>query len=235
MVGHRTAVCCGYRLCGGTVVERSASRSRSAIAAVRSALVGSVRRPVVAILVLAGLGDILSGDPVVHGSALVLVGAAIALDGRRHRTADLAAVPVDRGSSPAALGTVEPVVPLRPALVLGGGALALLVGAFARYSWPATIAVAIPAVAGVAIAWRTPAGRTDPGPVDPLGARAWAGVFVALGLYELTNLLLQPTLTHGSRTHPTVSVLLDPSLASHPGRTAFLAVWLAAGWFLVER
>src|ERR671936_1563885 len=97
MVGHRTAVCCGYRLCGGTVVERSASRSRSALAAVRSALVGSVRRPVVAILVLAGLGDILSGDPVVHGSALVLVGAAIALDGRRHRTADLAAVPVDRG------------------------------------------------------------------------------------------------------------------------------------------
>ena len=62
---------------------------------------------------------------------------------------------------------------------------------------------------------------------------AWAAVFVTLGLWELTQLLLQPTLTTDSYAHPTISVLSDPVLATHPGRSIALFVWLALGWFLV--
>jgi hypothetical protein len=59
-------------------------------------------------------------------------------------------------------------------------------------------------------------------------------VVVALGLWELTQLLLQPSLTTDSRSHPTISVLTDPVLGSHPGRSVLLFAWLAAGWFLVK-
>jgi len=54
------------------------------------------------------------------------------------------------------------------------------------------------------------------------------------GLWELTQLLLQPTLTTDSYAHPTISVLTDPVLASHVGRSILLFVWLAVGWFLVR-
>jgi hypothetical protein len=177
-------------------------------------------------LVLAGIADILSGDPVVHGMALVGVGVVIAIDARRH------------GSEPEGVRARPreiPLVRVTAPRILVAAAFAILVGAFARYSWPVTIAVAIPAASGVVIAWRTPAGRTDPGPLDRRGALAWTGVFLTLALFELTNLLLQPSLVRSSPSHPTVSVLLDPVLASHPARTAFLAVWLSCGWFLIER
>jgi hypothetical protein len=64
---------------------------------------------------------------------------------------------------------------------------------------------------------------------------AWILVFVALGLWELTNLLLQPSLTTDSQAHPTLSVLTDPVLGSHLGRSIGLALWLGLGWFLVRR
>jgi hypothetical protein len=63
----------------------------------------------------------------------------------------------------------------------------------------------------------------------------WAAVFVALGLWELGAWLLQPSLTTGSPAHPTISILLDPLLGSHPGRSVGFAAWLALGWFLVRR
>jgi hypothetical protein len=56
-----------------------------------------------------------------------------------------------------------------------------------------------------------------------------------LGLWELTQLLLQPSLTTDSWRHPTISVLSDPILASHPGRTIGLILWLLFGWFLLDR
>jgi hypothetical protein len=35
--------------------------------------------------------------------------------------------------------------------------------------------------------------------------------------------------------HPTLSVLADPLLAGHPGRSAAMLAWLAAGLALVRR
>jgi hypothetical protein len=111
---------------------------------------------------------------------------------------------------------------------------AVLLGDFGGYSWPATIAATVPAAVGIVLAWRGP--LHPPGPlaeVSPSGALAWAGVFVTLGLYELTQLLLLPSLTTDSYAHPTISVMTDPVLATDLGRVIVLFVWLAIGWFLV--
>jgi len=60
-------------------------------------------------------------------------------------------------------------------------------------------------------------------------------VFLALALWELAALLLQPSLTSPSAAHPTISTLMDPVLASHLGRSIALLLWLAFGWLLMER
>jgi hypothetical protein len=121
-------------------------------------------------------------------------------------------------------------------LIAAGLGYAVFVGGFARYSWPATTAVIIPGAAALVVSWRGPL-RQDSGSarLDPLGILAWAAVFVALSLWELTSLLLQPSFTTDSYAHPTISVLTDPVLASHPGRTVALVLWLAFGWFLLRQ
>ena len=44
-----------------------------------------------------------------------------------------------------------------------------------------------------------------------------------------------PSLTTDSYAHPTLSVMSDPALATHPGRTIALFVWLAIGWIAMQR
>lgn len=88
----------------------------------------------------------------------------------------------------------------------------------------------------IAIAWRKPlptGGRSAR--LDRLAAAAWGLVFVGLEILECTNLLLQPSLKADSYAHPTLSFLTDPILGSHPGRSIALFLWLALGWFLVQR
>ena len=186
------------------------------------------RTIVVGILLLAGIFDGISGNPI---HSILLFGAAGSLvwDAVRH-------------------GSAEPVVevpitaPLRPTrgfvavAALGVLAYAIVVGGFGRYSWPMTASVVIPA-ALVLVAARPGSARSGPEPekLGPVGIVAWASVFLALALWELTSLLLQPTLTTDSYAHPTISVMTDPILASHLGRTLALVAWAALGWFLVER
>jgi hypothetical protein len=71
--------------------------------------------------------------------------------------------------------------------------------------------------------------------VDPWGTVSWVAVFLALALWELAALLLQPSLTTPSAAHPTISTLTDPVLASHLGRSITLSLWLVLGWLLLER
>jgi hypothetical protein len=60
-------------------------------------------------------------------------------------------------------------------------------------------------------------------------------VLLAGGLWELLALAQQPSLDDTSYAHPTLSALTDPVLASHPGRSLALAVWLLIGGYLVRR
>ena len=118
----------------------------------------------------------------------------------------------------------------------GGIAFAIVVASFSRYSWPATVAVASLGAAVVAWGWQTPReGRPSRAEPARRGVIAWAAVLVVGGLWELSALLLQPSLTTDSPTHPTISVLTDPLLASHAGRAFVLLLWLASGWYLVQR
>ncbi len=111
-----------------------------------------------------------------------------------------------------------------------------MVGSFARYSWPATLAVAGLAAAVVITGWRRPPRPRDvPAPLPRRGTGLWVGLLVAAGVWELVAYFQQPSLTAISYAHPTISALVDPLLVSHPGRAGALAVWLAIGWFLVRR
>lgn len=120
---------------------------------------------------------------------------------------------------------------------LAGGALyAVLVGSFARYSWPATIAVVVLGAAVVGRGWRGPMrSRPDSGPLPLAGAALWGAVALAGCLWELSALLQQPTFEASSYAHPTISTLTDPLLAGLTGRSLVLAAWLALGWSLVRR
>jgi hypothetical protein len=117
-----------------------------------------------------------------------------------------------------------------------GIAYALIVGGFPRYSWPATTAVACLGAVIIARGWAEPPARVSAYPaLGRRGVIAWAAVFVAGGLWELAALLLQPDLMTGSYFHPTISVLSDPVLLTHTGRSVALMAWLGFGWFLVKR
>jgi hypothetical protein len=219
---------------------------------VAAALAGP-RDLVVVILLLAGFFDGISGNPI-HALVLGGVAVALSLDAGRRRVAEAdaaEALPPERSSPEAGIASAAPAEtdqrPARAAAIRARsafglvavslvGVYAFVVGGFTRYSWPATALVVIPCAVVVGIAWRgSLRPLSDPGQMDPAGAFAWAAVFVAGGLWELSALLLQPDITVDSYAHPTLSALSDSALASHAGRSIGLFVWVAVGWFLLER
>jgi hypothetical protein len=118
----------------------------------------------------------------------------------------------------------------------GGGLFAGVVGTFSRYSWPATVSVVGLGCLMVAVGWQGPLRQRQPLTGQPLRrAWLWAVALVTGGVWELSSLLQQPRLTTDSYAHPTISALTDPLLASHPGRSVVLGLWLLIGWFLVGR
>jgi hypothetical protein len=92
----------------------------------------------------------------------------------------------------------------------------------------AAVAVALPAVALVVLA----AHRGPPPRVVPARRHVapWAGLLVLFGAWELTA-----ALWGNDAAHPTLSLLLDPVLATYPGRVVGWVVWLGAGRWLVAR
>jgi hypothetical protein len=216
------------------------------------AFVASLRRfprglanPVALTFLLAAYFSYVSGDTV-RAAYLMVVGLALAWD-RARRAAGVpgAAAAGSQLAGPARLAVFSPESAERrraamnrllvPA-ALAAAAYAVLVGSFQRYSWPATVAVCIPAVAGVIVAWWVSAGsETEPARLSGPGIAAWAVVWVGISIWELTALYLQPSLTTDSPAHPTLSYLADPVLASFPGRAVVLFGWLAFGWYLARR
>jgi len=154
--------------------------------------------------------------------------------GTRRAPASLA--PADRieraGSIPAFSRKLSG--PVRLLLAAAALVYAVVVGGFERYSWPVTVAIVLVGSVAVVIAWRGPLIRDVDLP-DPRGAVAWAVVFVALGLWELAALLMQPSLTTDSWEHPTLSTLMDSVLGSHPARSISIFVWLLVGGSLIRR
>jgi hypothetical protein len=221
--------------------------------------VPGIRQPIVIVLLLIAFFSAISGKPL-DGLLMLLVAAGLAWDAVRASSREAAAAPPGGAGSllhpglSAAVAAVaaEPPGP-RPALpgparrpgwraaatglaLAGGIAYAVVVGSFARFSWPATMAVVGLATLVVVIGWQGPVrARPDPGPPPRTGAALWGGVLLAGGLWELGSLAQQPGLDVTSYAHPTISALTDPVLASHDGRSLALGVWLFIGWYLVRR
>jgi hypothetical protein len=203
------------------------------------------RDPIVLILVVAGIADMVSGAPFTHGLVLIVAAAAIVGDAVQRRTsaARASADPAEPGPLTTG-GAGEPTalerapLHLRPTRSIVALAVlwAAVSGAFARYSWPVTIAVATPALAGVLLAWRTPPrGGQALSSLSSLGLKAWIVVLVAIGLWELIALLMQSSVVVADPAHPTISTLMDPVLAAGYRRALFLFAWLGFGAYLLDR
>jgi hypothetical protein len=199
--------------------------------------------PVVLTFLVAAYFSYVTGDTVRAGY-LLLVGLALTWD-RARRRVPLASPAGQAGpADPGQAAFSQESADHRRALMqrwlipaaLAGVAYSLAVGSLHRYSWPATIAVNIPAVAGVLVAWRVSADSAgEPGRLRLGGVVPWVLVWVGAAVWELTALYLQPSLDTDSYAHPTLSVLANPVLASAGGRAAVLFAWLAFGWYLARR
>jgi len=176
---------------------------------------------IVFILVVAGVFDAISGNPV---DAVLLISVGVLL----------AAFPQAPAAGEIASGPRLRVGGIVTALAIAA-AFAIVVGGFEPGTWPTTIGVLVPGVTGLTVAWRGTR-RRDAGPrLEFRQVFPWMVVFVCLGLFELTNLLLQPGLTVDSYDHPTLSVLSDSLLAGHLGRSLALMAWLLFGGYLLDR
>ena len=111
------------------------------------------------------------------------------------------------------------------AVVVGYAALAALCRPL---TVQAAVAVALPGIALVVLAARRP-----PPPrvvLAPRHVALWVGLVGVFATWEATAVLWG-----NDAAHPTLSLLLDPVLATYPGRIAGWIAWLGVGRWLVIR
>lgn len=181
----------------------------------------------------------ISGGTPARGAILFAGAVLIVVD--RLRTARVIPVPTD-GSSPvpsqpalpASTRPIQSLVRSGP-FVLAAGLGSALASLFAAHSWPLTVVVGLVGVLGLGWAWVTLGDSPPVGRLSLSGWLPWATVLSALGVWELSALIGQPTLEAGSYAHPTISYLLDPVLATYPGRLLGILLWLVAGRILVAK
>jgi hypothetical protein len=105
---------------------------------------------------------------------------------------------------------------------------AMLAGLCRPLTVEAAAAVALPAIALVVLA-----AHRRPRPRVVLAGRpraSWAGLVVLFAAWEATAALWS-----NDAAHPTLSLLLDPVLATYPGRVVGWIAWLGLGRWLVTR
>lgn len=199
--------------------------------------VSGLRQPVVIVLLLIAFFSAIAGKPL-DGLLMLLVAGGLAWDARVRpgATADVPAEGARPGPRSRGGARLAVALALALALLAAGVLYAVAVGSFIRFSWPATIAVVAAGAGVIIIGWHGPVRiGPAPGPLPRLGAGLWGATLLAGGLWELWSLSQQPSLDTTSWAHPTISALTDPLLASHPGRSLALGVWLLLGWYLVRR
>ncbi|MQA77737.1 MAG: hypothetical protein GEV10_04535 [Streptosporangiales bacterium] len=102
-------------------------------------------------------------------------------------------------------------------------------------TWPAEVAVLVPAAVITALALARPPGSVSVAEPVRRAAVVW-GVLVGAGLlWEAWAFFHQPAWNVASITHPSLSSLLEPALDVRPGRFVAWLLWLAAGWGLTRR
>jgi hypothetical protein len=106
-----------------------------------------------------------------------------------------------------------------------------LAGGLRSFTVPALVGVLVPvAVLGaVALSGRAP--RRPAPPRLGRSALVWLVPAVAFAALEVANIWIW----HSDQAHPSLSVLLDRPLDSHPVRALAFLGWLAAGRELIRR
>lgn len=178
----------------------------------------------VAILLAAGSFQIGRGAPV---EGIPFVGAALALAGDRLGWLGRADGPIARPEAPRWL--------VWGAVIAG----AAVVGVTPEFGWQAGALVGLAGLAAVVPTWK----RREPGylfgehaePGIRHAAIWWAGVAVALCLWELASFFAGLPSARADWEHPALSDLLRPALDFAPVRAVLFAGWVAAGWALVRR
>jgi hypothetical protein len=181
------------------MTTQASSSRRAALVASAWRLPLALVHPVVLTFVTGAVFSYLSGDTVRAGY-LLAVGLALAGDHAHRRAVQV--VHKAPASSAGAVFSHHLTGSRRAAMnrllisaVIAGAGYAAVVGWFQRYSWPATVAVTLPAVGGVLVAWLASAGshnRLERLPVA--GIAAWTFVWAGAAAWELTALYLQPNL-----------------------------------------
>ncbi len=101
-------------------------------------------------------------------------------------------------------------------------------GGYRPFTWPMEIAVSIPIVVALVLALRR-RGLTilDAGPMRArrIGFAIWAGFFALATAWELIAYFSLPRYDH-----PTLSVITDSVMSTHPERSLTFALWLVLGW-----
>jgi hypothetical protein len=112
-------------------------------------------------------------------------------------------------------------------------ALALVYSWFAgglrSFTTASLVAVAIPIAVLAIAAVRVPRAATPA--TLTRAALLWLVPLLAFGVLEGLSLLVW----HSSYEHPSVSVLLDRPLDSHPVRSLAVFGWLTTGWWVIRR
>jgi hypothetical protein len=114
-------------------------------------------------------------------------------------------------------------------LVVVAVAYAWVVGGLRSFTTAALVGVFVPVVvlgvAGVVVPRRARAAALT------RRAAGWLVPALAFAVLELVDLYVW----HSSYEHPSLSILLDHPLESHPVRALAVFGWLVAGWGLIRR
>jgi len=116
---------------------------------------------------------------------------------------------------------------------------AVVIGAAPEFGWVAAVVVAAAGVAAVRPTW----GRREPEYLPDAGERrgisraalCWAGVAIALCLWELASFFLGLPSARADWEHPALSDLVKPAVDEPLARAVLFAAWLATGWAFVRR
>ncbi len=187
-----------------------------------------LRDPVAWILVVAGVVELLSGGTAARGAILFAGSALIVADRVRIVRRQSVEPPLFQAEA------LQATVARRSWLVIAIAA-ALVAAMFEVHTLPLTAIIGLTGVVAVGWAWLTEPEAGSIGRPSWTSLLTWGGLFLALGLWELSALLGQPSLEQTSPESPTLSHLVEPALATYPGRAAALSLWVIAGRTLVRR